>query len=122
MQHVCSETITFPADLWEQDDSGTDCLYTNRHTHLSLVTVTRLIQLSYVAVTVAYLFHTCDTAAGGRERGREGLRDGGKRREGNHLLLGGRGGTDPTYVFFPPLRRLLYFSVLLSSLVMPVRL
>lgn len=74
MHHVCCQTITFLADLWKCGDSS-DSAYTYRRTHLSLVTVTWLIKISYVAMTVAYLFLTCNRTA------REGGREGGKRRK-----------------------------------------
>lgn len=84
MHHVCCQTITFLADLWKCGDSS-DSAYTYRRTHLSLVTVTWLIKISYVAMTVAYLFLTCNRTA--REGGREG-------KEENYWLLIRRGGRD----------------------------
>lgn len=56
---------------------------TYRQTHLSLVTVTGLIRISYVALTVAYLFLICNRT------GRDGKAE-------NYWELKGRGGTDPT--------------------------
>lgn len=61
-----------------------------------------------MAVTVAYLFHTCDRT------GREG-------KEGNHLLLRRRGGTDPTYVLSLSFTAS-YISLYFCPLVMPVQL
>lgn len=64
----CCQTITFRADLWKRGDCCYDCSCTYRQTHLSLVTVTWLIKISYVAMTVAYFFLIRNRA--GREGGK----------------------------------------------------
>lgn len=56
---------------------------TYRQTHLSLVTVTGLLKISYVALTVAYLFLICNRT------GRDGKAE-------NYRELERRGGADPT--------------------------
>lgn len=108
MHHVCCQTITFLADLWKRGDCSTDCSYTYRQKHLSLVTVTWLIKISDVALTVAYLFLIC------HRTGREG-------KEENYWLISRRGGTDPTYVLSLPFTAS-YISLYFCPLVMPVQL
>lgn len=103
----------------KRGDCSSDCSCTYRPTHSSLVTVTWLIKISYVAMTVAYLFVTCNrTGEGGREEGREGRGEG---KEENYWLLVRRGGTDPTYVLSLPFT-VSYISLYSCPLVMPVQL
>lgn len=85
-------------------------LLTHLQTHLSLVTVTRLIKISYVAMTVAYLFLTYVTRDGGREK-----------KKSYWLASAGEEGLTQLMCYPSPFTAS-YISLYFCPLVMPVRL